>query len=77
MGQARRIICLGGAQPSLDQLDVGLRRRYASFRFFLKNMKYIDRSNKADRIYGAVGVTIEIFDYFEDATSAKPPQRLG
>ena len=40
-------------------------------------MEYIDRTNKADRIHGAIGVTIEIFYDFEDATPAKSPQGLG
>lgn len=68
---------LGGAQPCLDQLDFRLRRRDTSLGFLLKNVKYIDRANKTDRIDGTIGVTIEIFDDFEDPTTAKTPQRLG
>ena len=41
----------------------------AAFRFFLERMQHVDSRTKANRVNGAVGVSVEVLDKFYRTTT--------
>jgi hypothetical protein len=60
-------------QSPLYEIDIDLRRANAAWRFLLKCVQYVNGLGKANRVYGAVGVAIMVFNHFEDARTQSFP----
>lgn len=70
------MILLSAPQPSLDEIDIALRRFDTPLRLLLEAVQDIDRIAESYRVHGAVGVPVEVFDQF-DRSATESLQRLG
>lgn len=67
---------LGIAKPLLDQLEIGLGRRYALLRLFLEGMQHIDDGFKAHRVDRSKRIAAKIVDDLNDARIARTVEDL-
>jgi hypothetical protein len=70
------VIGLSVFETTLDEFDVALWGFDSVLRLLFEGVKHIHRQFKANRVNGAVGVAVEIFDKF-DHTTTDAFQHLG
>lgn len=64
-------------QARLDQVEITPRRRDATHGLLLEAMQNVDGFDKPNRVYGAVGVAVVVFNDFQDSRTVKASKRLG